>query len=70
MSKSKVVVITGASSRIGKATAKELAQQGNTVRLAARKKQRQAMDSFYDTTAIPVETSINEILLRPTAQIL
>ena len=146
---SKVVVITGASSGIGEAAAKVLAQQGNKIVLAARREdrlqklareieaaggvyaatkfgvralseslrqeeaaagsnirvtliapgavdtelpqhvsdpeQRRAMDGFYASTAIPAKsvadsiafavnmpehTAINEILLRPTTQVL
>ncbi|MCH4032927.1 MAG: SDR family NAD(P)-dependent oxidoreductase [Lachnospiraceae bacterium] len=39
---SKVVVITGASSGIGSAAAKVLAEQGNQVVLAARRKEKLA----------------------------
>lgn len=37
---SKVVIITGASSGIGKATARLLADQGNKIVLAARREER------------------------------
>lgn len=42
MSKSKVIVVTGASSGIGEAAAKKLAQQDNKVMLAARRQERLA----------------------------
>ena len=40
MNQSKVVVITGASSRIGEATARLLARQGNKIVLGARREEK------------------------------
>ena len=40
MTNNKVAIITGASSGIGQATAKELASKGITVMLAARREER------------------------------
>lgn len=107
MNESKVVVITGASSGIGEATARLLAKQGNNEEEAAAgsgirvtmlapgmiatelpqslttQEGRDGMQAAYDALAIPAEsvansiafavnmpenTSINEIIIRPTAQ--
>lgn len=65
MTKAKVIVITGASSGIGAATAKVLAKQGNKVVLAARRQER--LEKLVkeikqnNGTALAVETDVSKI---------
>jgi NADP-dependent 3-hydroxy acid dehydrogenase YdfG len=80
----KVVVITGASSGLGEATARHLAERGASVVLGARRSDRIAKlaeelaAKGYKAKAIQTDVTdqlqvktlvdINEILFRPTAQ--
>ncbi len=53
----KVVIITGASSGLGAATAERLAASGAKLMLAARRIEQ------------PMDVDVNEIIVRPTHQI-
>ena len=74
----KVVVITGASSGLGEATARLLCAQGASVVLGARRADRlqslaKELNSsgakvFAVTISQPDEMDVNEILFRPTCQ--
>jgi NADP-dependent 3-hydroxy acid dehydrogenase YdfG len=61
----KIVVITGASSGLGEATARMLAAEGATVVLGARRIER--IQALADESQ-PEDVDINEILFRPTRQ--
>jgi NADP-dependent 3-hydroxy acid dehydrogenase YdfG len=71
----KVVVITGASSGLGEATARLLSAQGATIVLGARRKYYEIgipAESFARAVAFaicqPEDMDVNEILFRPTQQ--
>ena len=69
----KVVVITGASSGLGEATARHLAEQGAKVVLGARRADRLQILTDRITrnggmASAVVTDDINEILFRPTRQ--
>jgi NADP-dependent 3-hydroxy acid dehydrogenase YdfG len=63
----KVVIITGASSRLGAATAERLAASGAKLMLAARQEDAIARAIAYAIEQ-PMDVDVNEIIVRPTQQ--